>query len=60
MPNASKNECIQKRFWWKWIYTFLIKNEKLLDKYDEIWHKVRKALKKGFDSEPVYHDKFKN
>ena len=31
--------------------SFLIKNEKLLEKYNEIWNKVSNTIKKGFDSE---------
>ena len=26
-------------------------------KYNEIWEKVRRGIKKEFDSEPVYHEK---
>ena len=28
-----------------------MKNEKLLEKYNEIWNKVSNTIKKGFDSE---------
>ena len=36
---------------------FLIKNDEMLEKYDEIWNKVIKVIKKGFgfDNEPVYN-----
>ena len=37
--------------------SFLIKNEELLEKYYEIWDKVRNNIKSGFDSEPVYNEK---
>ena len=30
---------------------FLIKNDKLLEKYNRIWGKVSNNIKKGFDSE---------
>ena len=30
----------------------------MLEKYNEIWEKVSKIIKKGFDSEPVYNHKF--
>ena len=40
----------------KYMY-FLIKDNELLKKYNEIWNKVSKVIKKGFDSEPVYYDK---
>ena len=38
----------------KYIY-FLIKDDELLEKYSEIWGKVKDCLKKEFDSKPVYH-----
>ena len=37
--------------------SFLIKDDELLDKYSEIWEKVKSNLKKEFDSEPVYNQK---
>ena len=37
--------------------SFLIKDDELLDKYNEIWEKVKSNLKKEFDSEPVYNQK---
>ena len=30
----------------------------MLQKYNEIWNKISNLLKKGFDSEPVYNDKY--
>ena len=38
--------------------SFLIKDNELLEKYNEIWDKVSKIIKKGFDSEPVYNDEY--
>ena len=38
--------------------SFLIKNDELLGKYNEIWDKVSKVIKKGFDSESVYNEKY--
>ena len=35
-----------------------MKNKELLEKYNEIWNKVRNAIKKGSDSESVYSEKF--
>ena len=32
--------------------------KKLLKKYNEIWDIISNILKKGFDSEPVYNDKY--
>ena len=36
------------------MYVFLIKDEKLLEKYNEIFSNI---VKKEFDSEPVYNEK---
>ena len=38
--------------------SFLMKNDKLLEEYNEIWGKVKNSLKKEFDSEPVYNQKY--
>ena len=38
--------------------SFLIKDDELLEKYNEIWEKVRNSLKKEFDNEPVYNEKY--
>ena len=38
--------------------SFLIKDEKLLEKYNEIWEKIKISIKKEFDSEPVYNEKY--
>ena len=38
--------------------SFLIKDNELLEKYKEIWDKDGKVIKKGFDIEPVYNDKY--
>ena len=39
----------------------MIKNNKLLKKYNEIWGKVNNIIKKGFDRDPIYNSKdFKN
>ena len=38
-------------------YTSLLrKNYELLEKYNEIWEKVKNSIKKEFDSEPVYNE----
>ena len=37
---------------------FLIKDEKLLEKYNEIWRKVSSIIKKEFGSNPVYNEKY--
>ena len=38
--------------------SFLIKNDVLEERYNEIWDKVSNSMKKGFDSEPVYNEKY--
>ena len=40
------------------IYLFLIKDDELLQKYNEIWEIVKNNLKKEFDCEPVYNQKY--
>ena len=35
--------------------SFLIKDGELLEKYNEIWEKLKNIIQKGFDSEPVYN-----
>ena len=35
---------------------FLIKNDELLEKYNEILEKVKTSMKKQIDSEPAYHE----
>ena len=36
----------------------MIKDDTLLEKYNEIWEKVKNNLKNEFDSEPVYNEKY--
>ena len=38
--------------------SFLIKDDELLEKYNEVWEKVKKSLEKEFDSELVYIEKY--
>ena len=38
--------------------SFLIKDDELLEKYNEIWKKLKNIIKKEFDSEPVYNEKY--
>ena len=38
--------------------SFLIKGDELLEKYNEILEKVKDNLKKEFESEPVYNEKY--
>ena len=36
----------------------LIKDDELLEKYNEIWEKVKNSFKKEFDSEPAHNGKY--
>ena len=36
----------------------MIKGEKLFKKYNDIWEKVSNIIKKEFDSNPVYNEKY--
>ena len=38
--------------------SFLIKDDEFLEKYNEISKKVSGSIKKGFDREPVYNEKY--
>ena len=38
--------------------SFLIKGDELLEKYNEIWEKVKNIIKKEFDSESVHNEKY--
>ena len=38
--------------------TFLVHDKELLQKYNDIWDKISNLLKEGFDSEPVYNNKY--
>ena len=38
--------------------SFLIKDDGLLEKDNEIWEKVKNSIKKEFDSKPIYNEKY--
>ena len=38
--------------------SFSIKDEKVLEKYNEIWKKVNNIIKIEFGSKPVYNEKY--
>ena len=38
--------------------SFLIKDNEFLEKYNTIWDKISNSIKKGFDREPVYKEKY--
>ena len=37
--------------------SFLMQDDKLWEKYNQIWEKVKHNIKKEFDSEPLYDEK---
>ena len=37
---------------------FLIKGDELLEKYNEIWEKLKNIIKKEFGGEPIYNEKY--
>ena len=51
MYYASKLSAYLKDFDETKYISFLIKDNKLLEEYHEIWNKVSKVIEKGFDSE---------
>ena len=36
----------------------MIKDDELLEKYNEIWEKIKNSIKKEFDSKSVYNEKY--
>ena len=38
--------------------SFLIKDNEILEKCNEIWEKISNSIKKWFDSEPEYNEKY--
>ena len=36
----------------------LVNDQGMLKKYSEIWNKIKSLIKKEFNSEPVYNDKY--
>ena len=38
--------------------SFLIKDDELLEKFNEIWGKIKNSIKKEFDNEPLYNEKY--
>ena len=38
--------------------SYLIKDDESLEKYNEIWKKVKSSIKKEFDNEPVYNEQY--
>ena len=56
MDVFPKISAYRKGFETKYI-SFLTKDDEVLEKYNEIWGKVKNSLKKEFDSEPVNNKK---
>ena len=40
------------------MYVFMIKDNKLLEKFNEIWDKGNNTIKKEFESEPACNEKY--
>ena len=40
------------------LINFLVTDKKLLKKYDKVWGKIKSLLKKEFDKNPVYQNKY--
>ena len=38
--------------------SLLIKDDELLEKFNEIWQKIKNSLKKEFYSKPIYNEKY--
>ena len=41
------------------IMSFVIKDDDVLDKYNEIWNKIRNKLNTKFHSMPIYDEKYR-
>ena len=50
--SAYRKDCDETKY-----VSFLIKDDKPLEKYNALWEKIN-SLKKEFDSEPVYNEKY--
>ena len=50
--------CIRKEFNETKYISFLIQDDESLEKYNEIWEKIKNILKNKFDSEPIYYEKY--
>ena len=59
LNDAPKSEHLLKSYdgETKWM-NFLIKNDDLLKKYNDIWNKVSNSIKKEVDCEPIYNKMF--
>ena len=57
-PYFSQKSVHREKTLMKLNMSFLIKDDKLLEKNNEIWKKVRNIIKQELDSEPVYNEKY--
>ena len=57
MHISSKNECIWNLDETRYM-SFLVRDHKLSEEYNEIWEKVKNSIKSQFDSEPVCNKKY--
>ena len=55
MSYLTPNEWIHKIFWRRWQNDD--NDDEVLDKYNEIWDKIKPKLKIKFHSTPVYDEK---
>ena len=57
----TSNECIYKAFWKrgkKKNMSLMVKNDNVLDKYNEIWDKIKGKLNIKFHRIPVFDEKY--
>ena len=59
MHYLTSNDWIHKIFWKrKKIKAFVFKDDDVVDKYNEIWDKIKETLSIKFHSMPVYDEKY--
>ena len=53
------NKWLHKTFWkWRKKHVFLIKNDEVWQKYEDIWNIIKSKLSIKFNSEPIYENKY--
>ena len=58
MHISTKTTVYRKDFDETKFTSFLMKDDELLEKYNEIWEKVKETLEIEFHSKPVYNKKY--
>ena len=58
MHISTKTTVYRKDFDETKFTSFLMKDDELLEKYNEIWEKVKETLETEFHSKPVYNKKY--